>query len=98
MLEEMRDFYYLDCIMGYGRDSCVNINVNIFQQFCGSMKLIPIGECQKQTLLKLYNVIAILMLLYGSEFFAHIPKLSHEYKPMGGRCQRRPTERWNEHY
>ena len=67
IIEQMRDFNYLGCNISYCERKEVNIKVNKFQRMCGTISRSLKGKTQLSTQIKFYKVMAVSVLMYGSE-------------------------------
>ena len=63
----MGDFNYLGCIISYCERKEVNNKVNKFQRFCGAISRTLKGKTQLSTQIKLYKVMAVPIVMYGTE-------------------------------
>ena len=64
MIEKVRDFNYLGYNISYCERKEVNNKVNKFQRMCGTISRTLKG---KTTQIKFYKVMAVPVLMYGSE-------------------------------
>lgn len=65
-IQQQSDFNYLGYIVSYTSNRDVQNKLNKFQTICGTIKR-TFKNCNRQTLLKLYKIMAIPTLLYGCE-------------------------------
>ena len=63
IIEQVWDFNYLGCNISYYEWKEVNNKVNNFQRMCRTLK----GKTQLSTEIKFYKVMAVPILMYGSE-------------------------------
>jgi hypothetical protein len=66
ILEQVLNFNYLGYNMGLHREMDINVKLQRFQQICGTIKRTLAGKVRKETLLRIYKIMAIPTLLYGS--------------------------------
>ena len=63
----MRDVNYLGCNISYCERNKVNNKINKFQRMCGAISRTLKGKTQFSTHIKFYKVMAVPVLMYGSE-------------------------------
>ena len=66
-IEQINEFQYLGYNLGYGKSNDVQLKLNRFRQFCGTIQRTLKHKVQQHTLLKFYKIIAVPLLLYGCE-------------------------------
>ena len=67
IIEQVRDFNYLGCNISYCERKDVNNKVNMFQRMCGTLSRTLKGKTQLSTQIKFYKVMAVPVLMCGSE-------------------------------
>ena len=67
VIEQVRDFNYLGCNISYCERKEVNNEINKFQTMCGTISRTLKGKTQLSTQIKFYKVMAVPVLMYGSE-------------------------------
>jgi hypothetical protein len=67
IIEQVRDFNYLGCNTSYYERKEVNNKVNKFQRMCGTISRTLKGKTQFSIQMKFYKVMAVPVLMYGSE-------------------------------
>lgn len=66
ILEQINCFNYLGCNVSYIKNEDMRNKINKFNQMCGTIKR-NLKNTRKETKLKFYKVMAVPVLLYGSE-------------------------------
>lgn len=66
-LEQVRHFNYLGCDLSYDYENDIDIKLHRFQQMCGTIRRTLSKKTRRETQLKMYKVMAVPVLLYGSE-------------------------------
>jgi hypothetical protein len=69
-IEQVETFNYLGCFILYSYESDLEHKPFRLQDMCGNVKKTPKNKTIKVTLIKLYNGIAVPMLMCGSENWA----------------------------
>jgi hypothetical protein len=67
ILDQVLNFNYFGYNTGLDREMDSNVKLQIFQQIYGTIKRTLAGKVKKETLLRFYKIMAIPILLYGSE-------------------------------
>ena len=67
ILEQVSTFNYLGCSLTYKKDSDINNKISRFQSVCGTIHRSLKGRARKDTELKFFKVMAVPLLMYGSE-------------------------------
>ena len=67
IIEQERDFNYLGCNISCCERKEVNNKINKFQRMCGTISRTLKGKTQLSTQIKLYKLMAVPVLMYGSE-------------------------------
>ena len=67
IIEQVRYFNYLGCNISYCERKEVNNKINKFQRMCGTLSITLKGKTQLSTQIKFYKVMAVPVLMYGSE-------------------------------
>lgn len=70
IIEQVSSFNYLGCNVSYCENNDVNNKINKFQRMCGTIKRTLSRKTLKETQLKFYKVMAVPVLMYGSENWA----------------------------
>ena len=67
LIEQINQFKYLGYSLEYRKSQDVEIKLNRFRHFCGTIQRTLKHNVRRETLLKLYKVVALPLLLYGCE-------------------------------
>ena len=67
LIERTNHFNYLGCDITYDRDKDIENKINKFQSICGTINRTLQNKTRKDTKLKFYKVMAVPVLMYGSE-------------------------------
>jgi hypothetical protein len=67
IIEQVQSFNYLGCDISFTYDRDLSQKVCKFQYACGTIKRTLRNKTRKDTMLKYYKVMAVPMLMYGSE-------------------------------
>jgi hypothetical protein len=71
IIEQINTFNYLGCSLSYEREKDVTTKVSKFLQITGIInQVLKLSKVQRQTRLRIYNTVAIPILLYGCEAWA----------------------------
>lgn len=68
IIEQINSFNYLGCNISYMKNEDIQNKINKFSYVCGVIKR-SLKSTRKETKIKFYKVMAVPMLLYGSEFW-----------------------------
>jgi hypothetical protein len=66
-MEQVSNFNYLGCNVTYKYDEHLNVKLSKFQNICGVIARTLKTKTRKETNLKFYKIMAVPVLLYGSE-------------------------------
>jgi hypothetical protein len=66
-IEQVSKFRYLGYTLSYISDYDIKEKISLFQRLCGTIRRILYNKTRKDTQVKLYKIIAVRTLLYGSE-------------------------------
>ena len=69
-IEQVRDFNYLGCNISYCERKEVNNKINKFQRMCSTISRTFKGKAQLSTQIKFYKVMAVPVLMYGSDIWS----------------------------
>lgn len=67
VIQQLKHFSYLGCDISYDYDEDINNKVSKFQGICGTINRTLRNKVRKETQLKFYKVLAVPVILYGSE-------------------------------
>lgn len=67
IIEQVNGFKYLGCWISYEQERDIEYKLNQFRHICGTIQRTLRNKTRKDTIIKFYKVLAVPLLLYGSE-------------------------------